>query len=65
MDGYETCQRLKADPGLKTIPVIFISALDDALARAMARAVGGLDYLTKPFQLADLEALVRLHLAPA
>ncbi len=50
MNGYEVCQELKADEKTKEIPVIFISALDDVLDKVKAFNVGGVDYITKPFQ---------------
>ena len=50
MNGYEVCQELKADEKTKEIPVIFISALDDVLDKVKAFKVGGVDYITKPFQ---------------
>ncbi|HWQ08316.1 MAG TPA: hybrid sensor histidine kinase/response regulator [Holophaga sp.] len=59
MDGYETCQAIKADPDLREIPVIFISALDDAWDKVRAFQVGGVDYLTKP--LYAEEVLVRVR----
>jgi len=58
MDGYETCRRFKADPGLAVIPVIFISALDDVLDKLKAFSVGGEDYITKPFQAEEAMARV-------
>jgi two-component system, sensor histidine kinase and response regulator len=62
MDGYEVCERLKADPALKEIPVIFLSALSDASDKVRAFAVGGVDYITKPFQLDEVLARVETHL---
>ncbi len=50
MNGYEVCQELKADKQTQEIPVIFISALDDVLDKVKAFKVGGVDYITKPFQ---------------
>lgn len=50
MNGYEVCQQLKADPQTKDIPVIFLSALDDILDKVKAFEIGGVDYITKPFQ---------------
>jgi two-component system, sensor histidine kinase and response regulator len=58
MSGYEVCQRLKADPLTKAIPVIFISALDDAIDKVKAFAAGGADYVTKPFQEAEVLARI-------
>src|SRR5256885_10228620 len=62
MSGYEVCERLKADNALKGIPVIFISALTDQLDKVKAFAIGGVDYLTKPFQMEELHARVETHL---
>ncbi|NJL49422.1 MAG: response regulator [Leptolyngbyaceae cyanobacterium SM2_5_2] len=58
MDGYTVCQQLKADPALQAIPVVFLSALDEALDKVKAFAVGGADFITKPFQVEEL--LVRI-----
>lgn len=58
MSGYEVCQRLKADPLTQTIPVIFISALDDTIDKVKAFAAGGADYITKPFQEAEVLARI-------
>jgi two-component system sensor histidine kinase/response regulator len=62
MSGYEVCEHLKAVPELAEIPVIFISALTDVVDKVRAFAVGGLDFVTKPFQFEEVEARVRLHL---
>jgi phosphoserine phosphatase RsbU/P len=62
MNGYEVCEHLKADDRLKGIPVIFISALTDQLDKVKAFAIGGVDYLTKPFQMEELHARVETHL---
>ncbi len=59
MDGYEVCQQLKASPRTREVPIIFISALDDALDKVKAFASGGVDYVTKPFQ--EAEVLVRIE----
>lgn len=59
IDGYEVCTRLKQDPDTQAVPIIFISALDDALDKVRAFAVGGADYITKPFQ--EAEVLVRVE----
>lgn len=58
MDGYEVCQRLKADANTKDIPVIFISALDDVWDKVKAFKAGGVDYITKPFQAEEVLARV-------
>ena len=62
MNGYEVCEHLKADDALKGIPVIFISALTEQLDKVKAFAIGGVDYLTKPFQMEELHARVETHL---
>jgi phosphoserine phosphatase RsbU/P len=62
MNGYEVCEHLKADDDLKGIPVIFISALTEQLDKVKAFANGGVDYITKPFQMEELHARVETHL---
>jgi DNA-binding response OmpR family regulator len=59
MSGYEVCEQLKADPTLKHIPVIFISASDEVFDKVKAFRVGAVDYITKPFQFE--EVLVRIE----
>jgi two-component system, NtrC family, sensor kinase len=63
MDGYEVCTKLKSDPKTRDIPVIFISALNDVLDKVKAFGVGGVDYVTKPFQVEEVLARVETHLA--
>ena len=62
MDGYEVCRQLKADEALKDIPVIFITALAGTEEKVRAFAAGAVDYVTKPFQLEEIQARVRAHL---
>ena len=62
MNGHEVCQHLKADETLRGIPVIFISALNENLDKVKAFAMGGVDYITKPFQMEELHARVETHL---
>lgn len=62
MNGYEVCEQLKADPALKEIPVIFISARHETLDKVKAFRVGGVDYVTKPFQFEEVYARVKTHL---
>ena len=62
MNGFEVCERLKADEVLKDIPVIFISALTETADKVKAFAVGGVDYVTKPFQFDEVNARVETHL---
>jgi signal transduction histidine kinase len=61
-DGYEVCTRLKAHPRLRDIPVIFLSALSESWDKVRAFQVGGVDYVTKPFQAEEVEARVQTHL---
>jgi signal transduction histidine kinase len=63
MDGYEVCAKLKENDELKDIPVIFISALTETLDKVKAFGVGGVDYVTKPFQFEEVQARVEAHLA--
>lgn len=63
MDGYEVCQALKSNSDTKDIPVIFISALDEVLDKVKAFRVGGVDYITKPFHMAEVLARVSSHIA--
>ncbi|MDF0556097.1 response regulator [Kamptonema sp. UHCC 0994] len=58
MNGYEVCQKLKADEMTCDIPVIFISAINEVLDKVKAFAVGGVDYITKPFQAEEVLARV-------
>ena len=62
MDGYEVCQAFKADPELRHIPILFISALDETFDKLKAFQVGGLDYITKPIQIEEVVARVETHL---
>lgn len=56
MDGYEVCKVIKSDSELKNIPILFISALDDAFDKVKAFECGGVDYITKPFQIEEVVA---------
>ncbi len=58
MNGYEVCEHLKSSPSTSSIPVIFLSALDDASDKVKAFDVGAVDYITKPFQ--EKEVLARV-----
>ena len=62
MDGYQVCQQLKASEITKDIPVIFISAINDVLDKVKAFAVGGVDFITKPFQVEEVLARIETHL---
>lgn len=63
MDGFEVCKRLKSNPLLSEVPVIFISAADDLEDKLSAFQAGGVDYITKPFQREEVIARVKTHIA--
>ncbi len=62
IDGFETCQRLKANPHTDDIPVIFMTALADESSKIKGFEVGAVDYITKPFQEQEVLARVKTHL---
>ena len=63
IDGFETCRRLKMMPGVKDIPVIFMTALSDTNEKISGFKVGGVDYVTKPCQIEEVLARVNTHLS--
>jgi sigma-B regulation protein RsbU (phosphoserine phosphatase) len=63
MNGYEVCERLKQDSRTQDIPIIFISALNEIADKVRGFNVGGVDYITKPFQFEEVLARVETHLA--
>jgi adenylate cyclase len=63
MNGYQVCEKLKLSEKTKDIPVIFISALDDVMEKVKAFEVGGVDYITKPFQIEEVLARVQNQLS--
>ncbi len=62
LDGYVVCQEIKADPALQDIPIIFLSAADEAPDKVRAFEVGGADYVTKPFNLKEMMARIKHQL---
>ncbi len=62
MDGYEVCRQLKAETLTQDIPVIFLSALNEVFDKVKAFQVGGVDYITKPFQVEEVLVRVNTHL---
>jgi CheY-like chemotaxis protein len=62
MNGYEVCTQLKAQAQTSEIPIIFISALDEVLDKVKAFQIGGVDYITKPFQVEEVLARVEHQL---
>lgn len=65
MDGFEACRRLKAEPSLADIPVIFMTGLSDTESVIKGLEVGGVDYLSKPVNPDELVARLRVHLGNA
>jgi two-component system, NtrC family, sensor kinase len=63
LNGYEVCEKLKADDQTRDIPVIFVSAINEVMDKVKAFSVGGVDYITKPFQVEEVLARVEAHLA--
>jgi len=62
-DGFEVCERLRADSATRDIPVIFLTALDDTFDKVRAFSAGAVDFVTKPFRSEELLARVNTHLA--
>jgi DNA-binding response OmpR family regulator/DNA-binding CsgD family transcriptional regulator len=62
MDGFEICRRIKANPDTADIPVLFLTVSDDPAAKVRGFDVGGVDYLTKPIEPAELLARLNTHL---
>ena len=62
MDGYQVCEAIKTDKILRNIPIIFISGLDDTFGKVKAFECGGIDYVTKPFQIEEVVARVECQL---
>lgn len=65
LDGFETCRRLKAQPGLAGVPVVFMTGLSETEHIVKGLEAGGVDYVTKPLVVAELVARIRVHLATA
>jgi len=63
MDGYEVCRRLKADERSRDVPVLFISGLTEKEDKVKGFGVGGVDYITKPFQHEEVLARVKTHIS--
>lgn len=65
MDGFETCVRLKRDPAVAQTPVVFMTGLTETEHVVRALESGGVDYLTKPINIDELRARIRVHLTNA
>ncbi|HCY85116.1 MAG TPA: hypothetical protein DHV36_08285 [Desulfobacteraceae bacterium] len=62
MDGFEVCERLKADAATRDIPVIFLTGKTDPEDKERGMALGAIDYIIKPFDIPDVQARVKAHL---
>jgi signal transduction histidine kinase len=62
IDGFEVCQRLKAEAATADIPIIFMTALSDAASKVKGLSLGAVDYITKPFEQEEAIARIRIHL---
>lgn len=62
MDGYQVCEALKSEPALRSIPVIFLSGHAGTIDKIRAFSAGGVDYITKPFQIEEVLARVEAHI---
>ena len=62
VDGFDLAIMFKSDPQLTDIPIIFISAISDAEAKMKSFDLGGVDYITKPFQREEVSLRVEFHL---
>lgn len=65
MDGFETCRKLKANPAVSQVPVIFMTGLTETEHLVNGLESGGVDYLTKPINIDELRARIRVHLSNA
>ena len=62
MDGFEVSKRIKSNNGTRHIPIIFISALDQTEDKVKAFSLGGVDYISKPFEEREVLARINTHL---
>jgi signal transduction histidine kinase len=62
VDGFEVCQQLKASPKTQEIPIIFMTALSDTDSKTKGFKLGAVDYITKPFQEAEVLARIKTHM---
>lgn len=62
LDGYAVCQHIKTNQNTRDVPILFLSAYNEAIDKVKAFQVGGLDYITKPFQVEEVLARVDIHL---
>lgn len=65
MDGFEACRRMKRNPEIASVPIIFMTGLTESEDVVRGLEAGGVDYVTKPLQLAEVVARIRVHLTGA
>jgi DNA-binding NarL/FixJ family response regulator len=65
MDGFEACRRMKRNPALASVPIIFMTGLTESEDVVRGLEAGGVDYVTKPLQLSEVVARIRVHLTGA
>ena len=63
MDGFEVCRRLKSESRFEQIPIIFLTAMDQLTSKEEGFRVGGVDYVTKPFDIVEVKARVQTHIS--
>jgi putative two-component system response regulator len=63
IDGYEVCRRLKEDPRYARIPVVFLTAMTEIESKTKGFQLGAVDYVTKPFEVLEVQARVKTHLS--
>lgn len=62
LDGFETCRQIKATPTIQHIPILFVTSHHESVNKVRGFDVGGADYITKPFELAEVKARLNTHL---
>jgi len=62
IDGFETCRRIKQNPDIQHIPIIFMTALTETVDKVRGFEVGAVDYITKPFEYEEVMVRLRTHL---
>jgi putative two-component system response regulator len=63
MDGYEVCRQIKSSPSHANIPIVFLTAMAEIENKTKGFALGAVDYITKPFEIAEVQARVKTHLS--
>ncbi|MGL5081973.1 MAG: hybrid sensor histidine kinase/response regulator [Microcoleaceae cyanobacterium] len=62
INGFETCRKLKSNPSTSNVPVIFMTALSEAVDKVKGLSIGAVDYITKPFEEEEVLARIKVHL---